>query len=141
MTPSPFRAEARDFEQRGLWLSKRIEIETDGAGLHPPPQADALLAELSQVFCDGAWLATVILAQAVLDADLMENDRLDGAMLNELRYGRGYVWLRERRNVLVHADGPGPAVTVDSRARDAAALERDARRAVELVIKGLARTA
>lgn len=141
MRSPPDRAAPRDFEERRLWLAKRIEAETDGEGLFPSPQADALLAEMAQVFSDGAWLATVILAQAVLDADLMENDRLDGALLNELRHGRGYVWLRERRNALVHADGPGPAVTVDSRTRDAAALERDARRAVELVIKGLAGTA
>jgi len=141
VTTSPRRADARDFEQRRLWLAKRIEAETDGAGLRPAPQTDAMLAEMAQVFCDGAWLATVILAQATLDADLMENDCLDGDLLNELRYGRGYVWLRERRNALVHANGPGPAVTVDSRTLDAAALERDARRAVELVIKGLAGTA
>ena len=141
MTASPRHTEARDFEQRRHWLNKKIESETDGEGLSPAPQTDAMLAEMAQVFCDGAWLATVILAQATLDADIVENDRLDGGLLNELRYGRGYVWLRERRNALVHADGPGPAVTVDSRTREAAALERDARRAVELVIKGLAGTA
>jgi hypothetical protein len=141
MRPCPERADARPFEERRLWIAGKIEAETDGEGLFPSPQADALLAEMTQVFCSGAWLATVILAQAVLDADLMENDRLNGALLNELRHGRGYVWLRERRNALVHADGPGPAVTVGDLARDAPALERDARRAVELVIKGLAGTA
>jgi hypothetical protein len=134
----PARATGRDFEARHSWIAKIIEAESDGAGLFPSPQADALLAEMTQVFREGAWIATLVLAQAVLDADLAENDRLDGATLNELRHGRGYVWLRERRNALLHADGPGPAVTVDSRARDVAAWERDARRAVELVIKGLA---
>ena len=126
------------FQERCRWLEGRVCELSDGEGLRPAPQADALLAEMNQVFCDGAWLATVILAQAVLDADLAENDNLDGASLNELRFGRGYVWLRERRNLLLHADGPGPVVTVVGRTRDAAALERDARRAVELVIKGLA---
>jgi hypothetical protein len=138
VTLRPERADTRGFEQRRVWIAKLIETESDGEGLFPSPQAGALLAEMLQVFCDGAWLATVILAQAVLDADLAENDRLDGMTLNELRHGRGYGWLRDRRNVLVHADGPGPAVTVDERVRDAAALEKDARRAVELVVKGLA---
>ncbi|MDE0809561.1 MAG: hypothetical protein OSB69_09565 [Alphaproteobacteria bacterium] len=138
MTRWPERADSRDFETRRLWFGRLIETQTDGEGLFPPPQADALLAEIAQVFCSGAWIATVVLAQAALDADLAENDLSDGMSLNELRHGRGYVWLRERRNVLIHADGPGPAVTVDSRIRDAGALERDARRAVELVVKGLA---
>jgi hypothetical protein len=137
VTSRPDRTDTRDFEARWSWVSRQIEVETDGEGLYPSPQADALFAEMVQVFCGGAWLAAVILAQAVLDADLAENDQIDGASLNELRHGRGYVWLRERRNVLVHADGPGPAVTVDGRTRDAAALERDARRAVELVVKGV----
>lgn len=141
MNGRPERARDFDFEARRAWVSRLIETQSDGAGLFPSPQADALFAEMVQVFCDGAWLASVILAQAVLDADLAENDRLDGLTLNELRHGRSYVWLRERRNALVHADGPGPAVTVDSRTRDAASLERDARRAVELVVKGLAERA
>jgi hypothetical protein len=138
MSTRPARADARDFERRRLWIAKFIDLASDGDGLFPAPQAGALLAEMVQVYCDGAWLAAVILAQAVLDADLAENDRLDGATLNELRHGRGYVWLRARRNALAHADGPGPAVTIDERVRDAAALERDARRAVELAINGVA---
>ena len=133
------RTDTRGFESRRSWVSLQIEAETDGEGLFPSPQAGALLAEMIQVFCNGAWLATVILAQAVLEADLAEDDQIDGPSLNELRYGRGYTWLRERRNVLVHADGPGPVVTVVGRVRDAAALERDARRAVELVVKGMSR--
>ncbi|MDA1310041.1 MAG: hypothetical protein O2985_10605 [Proteobacteria bacterium] len=138
MTGRPDLPGAQAFQARWRWLEGQVHELSDGEGLRPAPQADALLAEMNQVFCGGAWLATVILAQAVLDADLTENDSLDGASLNELRFGRGYVWLRERRNLLLHADGPGPAVTVVGRIRDAAALERDARRAVELVIKGLA---
>jgi len=138
MTGRPELTEPQAFRERWRWLEGRVREVSDGEGLCPAPQADALLAEMNQVFCDGAWLATMILAQAVLDADLTESDNLDGANLNELRFGRGYVWLRERRNLLLHADGPGPAVTVVGRTRDVAALERDARRAVELVIKGLA---
>jgi anti-sigma factor RsiW len=141
MTPRPQPADARAFEERRRWLVGRIDAETDGEGLFPSPQAAALFAEMIHVFCGGAWLATLVLAQAALDADLAENDRLEGAVLNEVRHGRGYIWLRERRNALLHADGPGPAVTVDSLTREAASLERDARRAVDLVVKGLAGTA
>lgn len=137
-TRPPERADIGGFARRRQWVARLVEAESDGAGIFPSPQADALLAEMVQVFCDGAWLATVILAQAALDADLAENDHLDGATLNELRHGRGYVWLRARRNALLHADGLGPAVTIEGRTRDAAALEREARRAVELAVKGLA---
>jgi hypothetical protein len=132
------RADNRAFEARRRWAEGLIRAVTDGDGLVAAPQAEALLSEMVHVFCAGAWLATVILAQAVLDADLVEGGRLDGATLNELRLGRGYVWLRNRRNALLHADGPGPAVTTRDLASDAEALERDARRAVDLVVKGLA---
>ncbi len=132
------QAERRVYADRARWVTQLVFEVTDDAGLRSPPQAAALFAEMVQVFCSGAWVATVILAQAVLEADLAESEWSDGMILNELRYGRGYVWLRERRNHLVHADGPGPAITVASRQTDATALERDARRAVELAIRGLA---
>ena len=132
------RIESQAAVARSRWVAATVARMTDGDGLHPTPQAGALFVEMTRVFCAGAWIATLILAQAALDADLEENDSHDGLALNDRRYGRDFIRLRERRNHLVHADGPGPAVTIHSLTQDAAALEREARRAVVLAIRGLA---
>ena len=124
-------------EERRRWIEHLIDEASDGKGIAPSPQTNALFAELVHVFNAGAWIATMILAHAVLEADLVETGIVDPASLNERRHGRGFTWLRHRRNSLVHADGPSPAVTIDSLVNDAAILERDARRAVKLVVNGL----
>ena len=156
------RARARRAEaERRAWVAATVRRETGGAGLAPPPQAAALWEEAADAFAAGLWIAALVLAQASLDAELAETAREGGgfaedggfardggfpgdgglagaAALNERRHGRGYAWLRRRRNALLHADGPGPAVTSAGRAADAPALERDARRALELAAKALA---
>ena len=124
--------------ERRQWLHDRIHQAADGQGLVPGPQAEALFGELIDVFAAGAWLATVILAHAVLEAEFADPDSAEGAVLNRIRHGRDYAWLRRRRNGLLHADGPGPVVTAAGRLRDREELERDARRAVTLVIRALA---
>ena len=124
-------------EERRRWIERLIDDASEGEGIAPAPQTSALFAEMVHVFATAAWVATVIMAHAVLEADLAETGISDPASLNERRHGRGFAWLRYRRNALVHADGQAPAVTVDGFVHDAAALERDARRAVKLVIIGL----
>lgn len=134
------RARARRAEaERRAWIAATVARETGGAGLAPPPQAGALWEEAVDAFAAGLWIAALVLAQASLDAELAETaGEGGGAALNERRHGRGYAWLRRRRNALLHADGPGPAVTAADRAGDAPALERDARRALELAARALA---
>ncbi len=151
------RARARRAEaERRAWVAATVRRETGGAGLAPPPQAAALWEEAADAFAAGLWIAALVLAQAALDAELAETAGEGGgfaedgggfagdggvagaAALNERRHGRGYAWLRRRRNALLHADGPGPAVTSAGRAADAPALERDARRALELAARALA---
>lgn len=135
----PVRAIASppEMRQRLSWFDRLTDRETDGAGLDLAPQTAALFDEMRLCFASGAWLAVLILGQAALDAEL-QNDGLDGLVQNEIRFGRDYVWLRNRRNHLLHADDPRPAVTLADFAPGDPKLERDARRAVELVVKGLA---
>ncbi|MDP7382264.1 MAG: hypothetical protein QGF33_13000, partial [Alphaproteobacteria bacterium] len=108
----------------------------------------ALLAEMARVFCAGAWPSAVILAQAVIDAELAArlaagND--DPMALNALRFGADFVWLRDRRNRLIHGsdeDGRRRVLTLvdvtDGSGGNQAAWERDARRAVKVVLDALA---
>ena len=124
-------------EERRRWIERLIDEASEGEGIAPAPQTNALFSEMVHVFATGGWVATVILAHAVLEADLAETGATDPASLNERRHGRGFAWLRRRRNALVHADGPAPVLTIDGLVHDAAILEREARRAVKLVVDGL----
>jgi len=125
----------RTWSERLGWFDSRFRA-TPG---DPPPQvgaqSEALLHELRRAFAAGGWVTVVILAQTVIDSEIAE--RLDadgdGIELNEMRFGRDYVWLRERRNAYVHNDRPGPAITARELELDADRLEREARRAVQLV--------
>lgn len=100
-------------------------------------QAAALLAELETIFVAGAWVATVILAAAVIEAELRaEGDEgrftNTGVLFREAGLGDDFDWLRQRRNALLHFTGE-PALTVDMFWFQAAELEADARRSVTLV--------
>jgi len=104
-------------------------------------QAAALLAELETIFVAGAWVATVILAAAVIEAELRaEGDEgrftNTGVLFREAGLGDDFDWLRQRRNALLHFTGE-PALTVDMFWFQAAELEADARRSVTLVARML----
>jgi hypothetical protein len=118
----------RDWQARAAWFAHRTEALGDAG-----PRTGALLAELERVFCAGAWLAAVVLAQTVVEAAMQEAD--DGWA--EVTLSRDLLWLRDRRNSLVHHDTDAPPVTLHDLEADAAALERDARRAVGLMAVAL----
>ena len=95
----------RDWPGRARWLADAAAGKQVSPALCESPQAAALLAEMARVFCAGAWPSAVILAQAVIDAELAArlaagND--DPMALNALRFGADFVWLRDRRNRLIH---------------------------------------
>lgn len=104
-------------------------------------QAAALLAELETIFVAGAWVATVILAAAVIEAEIRAEGgegryTNTGVLFREAGLGEDFDWLRQRRNALLHFTGT-PALTVDMFWFQAAELEADARRAVGLVARML----
>lgn len=125
-----------DMHRRLDWIRSLIDRESDGDGLDLSPQAEALFDEMSRCFAAGAWLAALVFAQAALDAELNQGD-VDGLMQNEARFGPDYVWLRNRRNHLLHADTPLPAVTIADLEKDGRRLEQEARRAVGLMVKAI----
>ena len=138
----------RDWTGRARWLADAAAGKQVTPALCECPQAAALLAEMARVFRAGAWPSAVILAQAVIDAELAArlaagND--DPMALNALRFGADFVWLRDRRNRLIHGseeDGRRRVLTLvdvtDGGGGDQASWERDARRAVTVVLDALA---
>jgi hypothetical protein len=96
------------------------------------------MAEVQAVFCAGAWVGVVILAMAVIDAQLRETevpgfagsarDLIRVAGVNEELQS-----LRKRRNALVHVNPDAPALTVDQQWSERTVLEQDARRAIRLM--------
>jgi len=118
------------------WIRGLIDRQSDGGGLDLSPQAEALFDEMSRCFAAGAWLAALVFAQAALDAELYQGD-VDGLVQNEARFGADYLWLRNRRNHLLHADDPRPAVTMADLEQDGRLLEQDARRAIGLMVKAV----
>ena len=129
----------RLWQERQAWFQRRLDDGLGDGDAAIGAQAEALLIDLQLSFCAGAWAAAIILAQTVLDADLADRELAGeetGIVLNDIRFGRDYVWLRNRRNDLVHEEGR-TALTVRDQIQDRQHLEAEARRAVELLFKAL----
>ena len=127
---------SHEMHRRLDWIGELVDRESDGEGLDLSPQAEALFDELSRCFAAGAWLASLVLAQAALDAELHQG-AIDGLTQNEARFGPDYLWLRNRRNHLLHADDPRPAVTSADLVQEGQRLEQEARRAIGLMVKAV----
>src|SRR3546814_19421349 len=112
--------------------------------------AAALLTELETVFCAGAWVATVVLAAATVEAQRRDRRAALGDeapqylnaldLLLEAGLPEEYDWLRRHRNRLVHPAAE-PYLTPDMHWFQADAMEADARRAVTLTAAALYGTA
>ena len=129
----------RLWQERQAWFQRRLDDALGDGDAAIGAQAEALLIDLQLSFCAGAWAAAIILAQTVLDADFADRELAGeetGIALNDIRFGRDYVWLRNRRNDLVHEEGR-TALTVRDQIQDRQRLEAEARRAVELLFKAL----
>jgi hypothetical protein len=124
--------------ERQAWF-ERVEQETRGEGSYfVSEQASALAADVQSAFCAGAWVATLFLAMAVVDAALRETEAPGffgntKELLDHVGADPRLQRLRKRRNALVHVDPDKPALTVDQQWSDRAQLEAEAREAVELM--------
>lgn len=130
----------RTWSERLNWFDGQMRRQPGGSPPRVGAQSEALLHELRRAFASGGWVTTVILAQTVIDAEIADRGfdaGDDGLDLNEVRFGRDYVWLRERRNAYVHNDQPSPAITSRELELDARRLETEARKAVGLVAHAL----
>ncbi len=115
----------------------------DGAGVGE--HAQALLVELETVFAAGAFVATVLLAAAVIESHLRERAAHRGvadpllnarALFAESGLDARFDELRRTRNRWLHQVDP-PALTVDMHWFEADSLEAEARDAIGLVAEAL----
>jgi hypothetical protein len=132
----------KQFEERRQLIQNLLDhaLDANNADIRDmalTPQASGLLLETIKAFCNGGWIATVILAQATIDADINQNKRLEGLTLNQLRTGKGYTWMRNRRNTLLHADGNQYSLTPHDLIIDEVNLKHDAEKALKLTLHGL----
>jgi hypothetical protein len=128
------------WEARKGWFESHIFHYEELGSYVVGEQASALLAEVESCFCAGAWAAVIIIAFAVVETNLEEtNGAPEGQRAVDLLKGHGIeaalTKLRKSRNSLVHTRSGTPALTVDRQWDDRAALEAEARDAVELMFR------
>ena len=97
----------RNFSTRKQWLQNVLDEAVDKenstlSDMNLNSRAAALMLEAMRVFCVGNWISTLIVSQATIDAALWGEDKLHGINTNKLRTDADYVWLRNRRNTILH---------------------------------------
>lgn len=127
-----------EWENRRRWFEEMNETAAGRGSYFLSEQACALIGEVQTAFCAGAWVAVIILAVAVVDAQVREYE-LPGfrgstkSLLEEAGADAALQRVRERRNAFVHINPDNPAITVDKQWSDRAELEEEAREAVKLM--------
>jgi hypothetical protein len=127
------------WSQRRNWFESQLGEHEDRAAYLVSEQACALMAEVQSCYCAGAWVAVIVLAYTVLDAQLLETE-VSGfkgnskELLECLGYGEEYQQLRLRRNRLIHFRPDESAITVDQQYGTRPELEDEAKKAVRLML-------
>lgn len=144
------RGDRDEAETRARWFADTMAGRGPGASggrtATVGDHAQALLVELETVFGAGAWVATVVLAVAVIEAHLREQAMAQGrvvdpylnagALFAEAGLDERFDTLRRARNRALHVSDP-PTLTVEMHWFEAGRLEAEARDAVRLVAAAL----
>lgn len=137
-------------EARTRWfadvMAGRGTERRNDLGVAVGDHTQALLVELETVFGAGAWVASVILAVAVIEAHLREQAIASGRVVDpylnagtlfaEAGLDERFDVLRRARNRALHVSDP-PTLTVDMHWFEAERLEAEARFAIRLVAAAL----
>jgi hypothetical protein len=128
------------WKQRQEWFDELFDVDRRGGGYVLGEHATGLLVDLQAVFCAGAFVSSVIIACAIVDAQMREAElesSFEGGMqaaFAQSTSSSDLEWLRLRRNELVHFKPTRPlAISVDNQWSKRDEHERDAQRAVEIV--------
>lgn len=127
------------WNQRRDWFESQLTECEERASYLVSEQACALMAEVQACYCAGAWVAVIILAYTVLDAQLVETE-VPGfkgnskELLECLGFGEEYQKLRLRRNRIIHLRPEDPAITVDQQWCARPELEAEAENAIRLML-------
>ena len=132
----------RNFTKRKQWLQNVLDEAIDKknstlSDMNLNSRAAALMQEAMRVFCSGHWVSTLIVSQATIDAALWDQDGLNGINTNKLRTDAEYVWLRNKRNTILHSAPEVRPITLHDFNVDNESLEKDAKKALLITIKGL----
>jgi len=119
---------------------RRLESMAVGKGEHSQDaheQREPLVREMEHAYCAGAWVATILLAQSIVEITLAfhgyqkHTDREN--FLAKYGLAERAKWLRLHRNAIVHRDEDDPAVvTIEQILFDRNSLRDDAKKAVGL---------
>ena len=98
----------RDFARRKQWLQGILDEAVDKrnsklADMNLNSKASALMLEAMKLFCSGHWVSSIIMSQATIDAALWDDKGLKGIDTNKLKTSAEYVWLRNKRNSILHS--------------------------------------
>ena len=132
----------RDFARRKQWLQGILDEAVDKrnsklADMNLNSKAAALMLEAMKLFCSGHWVSSIIMSQATIDAALWDDKGLKGIDTNKLKTSAEYVWLRNKRNSILHSMPDVTPITLHDFDKDEDMLARDAKKAVLLTIQGL----
>lgn len=127
------------WNQRRDWFENQVAEYEGHASYLVSEQACALMVEVQSCYCAGAWVAVIVLAYTVLDAQLLETEvpGFNGnskELLECLGFGEEYQKLRLRRNRIIHLRPEKPAITVDQQWGARTELEAEAKNAIRLML-------
>ena len=133
----------RDFARRKQWLQGILDEAVDKrnsklADMNLNSKAAALMLEAMKLFCSGHWVSSIIMSQATIDAALWDDKGLKGIDTNKLKTSAEYVWLRNKRNSILHSMPDVTPITLHDFDTDDDMLARDSKKAILLTIQGLA---
>lgn len=118
------------WSERRFWFEDLESAAGRSGAPSPSEQACALMIDLQAAFCAGAFSAVVVLAAAIVEAQIGRRPQSDA----ERKARR---WLQDLRNKLVHEDRESPAITVEDHWLRRAEWEEAARRSILLAFGAL----
>ena len=128
------------WKSRQRWFEELAESCQGQGSYFVSEQACALIGEVQTAFCAGAWIAVIVLAMTVVDAQLREIELPDFTgntqqLISVAEANPDLQRLRQRRNSIIHIDPENPAITVDQQWGNRKELEEEARQAVKLMFE------
>jgi len=120
------RPSEEDWDERRLWFEEEQARASAGGAGRFSEQGSALMVELQCCFCAGGWVASVLLAAAVVDAQAL----YAGFPADSLSEERS--WLRQLRNGLLHENRSKPTLTLEDHWTERELWRRHAKRAVRV---------
>ncbi len=118
----------QDWDERRLWFEEEQARAAEGGAGRLSEQGAAMMVELQCCYCAGAWVASVLLAAAVVDAQSLYAGFPADSMSDER------AWLRGLRNGLLHENRTNPTLTVEDQWTKREDWRRHARRAIRIAL-------